>query len=210
MKQKSIILLSGGLDSTVSTAIACQRTKPLFALTFDYGQRAARMEIIASRRICRALKIKHKTVILPFFNDLKKLPMLKRTKRVSLKYFNKLSDVWIPNRNGIFINIAACYAEYHGADVIITGFNRDEARDFPDNRPQFIAAVNHSLMYSTLKKVKVDSYVADYTKKQIYRVGKRYRAPLQHVYSCYLGGERMCGKCASCRQLLEALNEEKK
>lgn len=209
MKQKSIILLSGGLDSTVSAAIACQRTNPLFALTFDYGQRAALMEIKSSRRICRALKIKHKVINLPFFNDFKKLHMLKHTKRISLKRFRKLQDIWVPNRNGLFINIAACYAEYHEADVIITGFNRDEAREFPDNKPQFIAAINHSLMYSTLKKVKVDSYVVDYTKKQIYRVGKRYKAPMQDIYSCYLGGEKMCGKCASCKRLLEAMNEEK-
>jgi len=204
MKAKSIILLSGGLDSTVSTALACQKTHPLFALTFDYGQRAARMEIRASRRICRAMKISHKVIKLPFFKEFKHLRMLRRTKRPRPKQFDRRRDVWVPNRNGLFINIAACYAEYYGADVIITGFNRDEAREFPDNKPQFIAAVNHSLMYSTLIKVKVDSYVADYTKKQIYKLGIRTNAPLRHVYSCYLGNEKMCGKCASCKRLNEA------
>jgi len=172
-------------------------------MTFDYGQRAAKMEIRASRKICRALKIKHKVVHLPFFKEFKKLRMLKPTKRAVPKHFTKIEDVWIPNRNGLFINIAACYAEYYGADIIVTGFNRDEAREFPDNKPQFIAAANHSLMYSTLKKVKVDSYVADYTKRQIYKVGKRYKAPLQYIYSCYLGKEQMCGKCASCKNLNE-------
>jgi 7-cyano-7-deazaguanine synthase len=204
MKPKSIILLSGGLDSIVSATIGCQKTEPLFALTFDYGQRAARMEIRAARRICRALKIMHKAVPLPFFKEFKKLRMLKRTKRESPKQYTKLKDVWIPNRNSLFINVAACYAEYYSAEVIITGFNRDEAREFPDNKPQFIAAINHSLMYSTLKKVKVVSYVADYTKKQIFKVGKRYKAPLQYVYSCYLGREKMCGECASCKRLNES------
>jgi 7-cyano-7-deazaguanine synthase len=206
VRPKSIILLSGGLDSTVSAAIACQKTNPLFALTFDYGQRAARMEIRAARRICRALKIKHRMVKLPFFKEFKKLRLLGRTTRARPHDFKKLEDVWIPNRNSLFINVAACYAEYYGANVIITGFNRDEAQEFPDNKPQFIAAINHSLMYSTLKKIKVDSYVADYTKKQIYKMGKRYKAPLHYVYSCYLGGKKMCGKCASCRNLLKAIN----
>lgn len=203
MKPKSIILLSGGLDSTVSAAIACHKTRPLFALTFDYGQRAARMEISAARRICRALKIKHKVVKLPFFKDFRRLRMLNRTQRVRPEQFTKVKDVWVPNRNGLFINVAAGYAEYHGAEVIITGFNRDEAHEFPDNKPQFIAAINHSLMYSTLNRIKVISYVADYTKKQIYRVGRRDKAPLQYVYSCYLGGETMCGTCASCKRLNE-------
>lgn len=206
MKPKSIILLSGGLDSTVSAVIGCQKTEPLFALTFDYGQRAARMEIRAARRICRVLKIKHKVITLPFFKDFKTLRMLRRRIRARPRDFRKLTDLWVPNRNGLFINVAACYAEYCGAEVIITGFNRDEARQFPDNRPQFIAAINHSLMYSTLKKVKVDSYVSDFTKKQIFKVGKRCNAPLQHVYSCYLGGEKMCGKCASCRRLYACMN----
>jgi len=202
-KKNSIILLSGGLDSLVSATIACQKTDPLFALTFDYGQRAARMEIRASRRICRALKIKHKVVHLPFFKDLKKLKMLSYSTRARPRHYQRMRDVWVPNRNGLFINVAACYAEYYNAEIIVTGFNRDEAREFPDNKPQFIAAINHSLMYSTLSRIKVDSYVADYTKKQIYKVGKRYKAPLQYVYSCYMGEEKMCGKCASCKKLNE-------
>lgn len=207
MKPKSIILLSGGLDSTVSATMSTKSTKPLFALTFDYGQRSAKMEISASKKICKALKIKHKVIKIPFFKEFKKIAMLQSRQRVNAKKLNTLKDVWVPNRNGLFINIAACYAEYYGAYLIITGFNREEAAQFPDNKPQFIAAINHSLMFSTLKKVKVISYVSNYTKKQIYKIGLRYKAPLQHIYSCYLGGKKMCGKCASCRRLKNILNE---
>jgi 7-cyano-7-deazaguanine synthase len=209
MKPRSIILLSGGLDSTVSVAIAKYKTNPLLALTIDYGQRAAKMEIAASRTICRALKIKHKTITLPIFKGFTNLVMLKSKKSISPKKFNELKDVWIPNRNGLFINIAACFAEYYRADIIVTGFNREEAAEFPDNKPQFIAAVNHALMFSTLTKVKVISYVIDYTKKQIYTIGLKYKAPLKYVYSCYLGRKEMCGKCASCRKLLEARENKK-
>ena len=165
------------------------------------------MEISASKKICKALHIKHKVVKIPFFKEFKKLVLLQSRQRVNAKKLNTLKDVWVPNRNGLFINIAACYAEYYGADLIITGFNREEATQFPDNKPQFIAAINHSLMFSTLKKVKVISYVSNYTKKQIYKIGLRYKAPLQHIYSCYLGGKKMCGKCASCRRLKNIINE---
>jgi 7-cyano-7-deazaguanine synthase len=204
-KPKSIILLSGGLDSTVSAAIAKRKTIPLFALTFDYGQRAAKMETLAAKKVCQALKIKHKSVKIPFLESFKNLILLQSQKKVGAHKFARMKNVWIPNRNGLFINIAACYAEYHNADLIVTGFNREEAEDFPDNRPQFIAAINHALMFSTLTKVKVVSYVADYTKKQIYKIGLRYRAPLEHIYSCYLGGKKMCGKCASCKRLKKAM-----
>ncbi len=203
MKPKSLILLSGGLDSTVSATLAQTRTEPLFALIFDYGQRAAQMEIKAARRICKALHLTLKIVKLPFFKEFSDLVMLSR-KKMSVQKFNKLKQVWVPNRNGLFISIAACFAEYHGAELIVTGFNREEAQEFPDNRPQFIAAINHSLMYSTLTKVKVVSFVSEYTKPQIYKIGMQYKAPLAHIYSCYLGKERMCGKCASCKKLIAA------
>jgi 7-cyano-7-deazaguanine synthase len=204
MKAKSIVLLSGGLDSTVSCAIAQRRTRALFALTFDYGQRAAKMEVRASRKICRALDISHRIVRLPFFTDFKNLAMLSSTEKVGAEKFLRLQDVWVPNRNALFINIGAVYAEYYGARLIITGFNLEEALEFPDNSVRFVQSINNTLRYSTLTKVEVRSYVANLTKKEIYQLGIKYGAPLQHVYSCYLGGKRMCGKCASCRRLLQA------
>ena len=201
MKLKSIILLSGGLDSTVSAMIAKKRTNPLFALTFDYGQRACKQEILAAKKICCALRIKHKVVQIPFFNEFKKLVMLSKRKTIATKNFKRLEDVWVPNRNGLFINVAACYAEYYGANLIVTGFNREEAQEFPDNTPEFMNTMNRTLRYSTLYKVKVKSYVARLTKKEIYNLGLRYKAPLKYIYSCYLGGKKMCGRCASCLRL---------
>ncbi len=205
-KTNSVILLSGGLDSTVSAVIALRKSKPLFALTFDYGQRAASMEIRSSRKICRALGIKHKVVDLPFFKDFKGLAMCRAGKKARPEHFTMLDQIWVPNRNGLFINIAACYAEHHGADLIVTGFNREEAAEFPDNSIQYIAAANHSLFYSTRNRVKVISYIADCSKHRIYQIGLKHRAPLKHIYSCYLGGSKMCGQCASCRRLLDAMN----
>lgn len=203
MKAKSIILLSGGLDSTVSASIAREETNPLFALTFDYGQRAARMELEAAKKICRFLKIPHKPVMLPFFGEFSRL-MLLRSKSADVKKQKRVESLWIPNRNGLFINIAACYAEYYGAEIIVTGFNREEACEFPDNSAEFMDAINRSLHYSTLSRVTVKSYVLDLTKKEIYRLGLKHNAPLEYVYSCYLGAKKMCGKCASCKRLIEA------
>jgi 7-cyano-7-deazaguanine synthase len=201
---KSIILLSSGLDSLVSAAIACRRTTPLFALTFDYGQRAAKMEILNARKICRCLKLRHKVIRLPFFEDFAGRSLLGKGKRVAAGRFLKLQDVWVPNRNALFINIAAAYAEQFKADLIVTGFNREEAAEFPDNTSAFVSAVNRSLTFSTLHRVKAVSYVQGRRKKDIYRLGTKLGAPLQYVYSCYLGGKKMCGRCASCRRLLRA------
>lgn len=203
MKPSSIILLSGGLDSTVSAAIARRRTKPIFALTFDYGQRAAKMEIMVSKKTCRFLKIKHKTVRLPFFKEFGRLRLLRGRKKNKVR-LEKLKDVWVPNRNALFINVAACFAEYYGAKIIVTGFNREEAQEFPDNSKRFVDSINQMLKHSTLNKVKVRSYVLPYTKKEIYKLGQKYKIPLENLYSCYLGGKDMCGECASCKRLIKA------
>jgi 7-cyano-7-deazaguanine synthase len=166
------------------------------------------MEIRASRKISKALGIPHRTLKIPFFKTFKNIALLRAQKKPSVRRLNRISDVWVPNRNGLFINIAACYAEYHKIDLIVTGFNREEAEQFPDNTPQFIAAINHSLMFSTLRNVKVVSFVSAYTKTQIYRLGLRYKAPLQHIYSCYLGRTTMCGTCASCKRLQKSMQQD--
>ncbi len=211
MKVKSIILLSGGLDSTVSAAIAVKKTKPIFALTIDYGQRASRMEILASKRICQALKIKHKIIKLPFFKEFKRCSLIADSKILSPFWGEGKGEEdniwWIPNRNALFINIAASFAEYYRADLIVAGFNLEEAREFPDNTKNFIDAINKSLQFSTLKKIKVISYVANYTKREIYKLGFKYKAPLQYIYSCYLGDKKMCGRCPSCKKLFKAIRE---
>jgi 7-cyano-7-deazaguanine synthase len=203
-KIKSIILLSGGLDSCVSAAIAIKKTQPLFALTFNYGQHSAKMEIAAAKKICASLGIKHTVIALPFFKEFKKCALIRSRKPTKQKSFTRLKDVWVPNRNGVFINIAACFAEYYGAGLIITGFNREEAQEFPDNSAGFIRAVNNSLRYSTLAKIKVKSYVASYTKTEIYGLGKKLGVPLDLVYSCYRGRKKMCGTCASCKRFLKS------
>ncbi len=203
-KTKSVILLSGGLDSTVSAAIAVKRTIPLFALTFDYGQRAAKMEIAAAKKISKKLGLEHRVITLPFFREFKNCSLIKQGKKARHTSFTRLKDVWVPNRNGFFINLAACFAEYYGAGLIITGFNREEAQEFPDNTEAFMTAVNSALRLGTLEKIKVKSYVAAYTKKEIFGLGKKIGAPLDHVYSCYLGGKTMCGRCASCKRYLKS------
>lgn len=195
-----MILLSGGLDSTVSAAIAAKKTRVLFALTFDYGQRAAKQEILAAKRICQVLGIRHKVIKLPFFKKFTKCKLI-TDKKFPVNNFLHLHDIWVPNRNALFINVAACFAEYYNADLIVTGFNFEEAREFPDNRKKFINAINKAFQFSTLRNIKVVSYVSNYTKKGIYQLGLKYHAPLQHIYSCYLGGKKMCGKCISCLRL---------
>jgi 7-cyano-7-deazaguanine synthase len=111
----------------------------------------------------------------------------------------------VPNRNGVFVAVAAAFAEALGAPVVVAGFNAEEAALFPDNSRPFISACNRSLHYSTAARVKLISYTSSANKTEIVERGLRLGVPLEYVYPCYGEGPRPCGRCASCRRTAEAL-----
>jgi len=205
---RGVAILSGGLDSTVSLAAAVRRMKVVLALTFDYGQRAAAREREAASRIARRYGIPHRTIRLPWLARITRTALVNRDAPLPRrgKSVRTARAVWVPNRNGIFIEIAAAHAESLGARLLITGFNREEAETFPDNSPAYVRAVNRALAFSTANGVRVVSFTAGLDKRGIVRLGRRLGAPLEQVWPCYEGGRRWCGTCESCRRFREALH----
>lgn len=205
---KGIAVLSGGLDSTVSLAAATGRMDVVLALTFDYGQRAARREREAAKRIARHYGVPHKVLAIPWLASLTRTALVNRRARLPRHEMSERSAkaVWVPNRNGVFIEIAAAHAESLGATRLITGFNREEAVTFPDNSPEYVHAVNRALGYSTANGVKVVSFTANLDKRGIVRLARRLGAPLPLIWPCYEGGLRWCGSCESCLRSLRALH----
>ncbi|MEW6026183.1 MAG: 7-cyano-7-deazaguanine synthase QueC [Planctomycetota bacterium] len=197
---KSLILLSGGLDSAVSLALALKKgLKVKLALTFDYGQKSAKQEISSAKFLCCKFHIKHQVFNLKWLGKLAANPLTDKSKPVPQKIASAL--VWIPNRNALFINIAAAFAEKLNYKYIITGFNKEEAVNFPDNSIPFISAVNKTLRYSTLKgNVKVVSFTARMDKKQMTAQARKLGLPLERLWSCYESGKTPCGTCESCRR----------
>ena len=206
---KGVAILSGGLDSTVSLAAAARKMDVVLALTFDYGQRAARREREASARIARRYGIPHRVVRIPWLAPLTRTALVDRRARLPRNEMSARSAraVWVPNRNGVFIEIAAAHAESLGARALVTGFNREEAATFPDNSPEYVRAVNRALSYSTANGVRVVSYTAGLDKRGIVRLGRRLGAPIEIIWPCYEGGRRWCGACESCLRCLRALHE---
>lgn len=214
---KSIVLLSGGLDSAVSLAHAMKETLVSLCLTFDYGQRAAKKEKAAAAALASHFKVRHMVIQLPFLKEFTSSSLVAIDREIPEPDISNLEDyescsnaaksVWVPNRNGVFINIAAALAEALQCDLVITGFNREEAVTFPDNSPEFVAAANNALSYSTLNKVKVVSYTQRLNKPEIVRLGMKLGVPFQLIWSCYKGEEKMCGCCESCLRFIRAAKE---
>lgn len=202
-------ILSGGLDSSVSLAAAVRRMKVLLALTFDYGQRAARREREAAARIARRYRVPHRVIEIPWLAALTRTALVNRRARLPRHEMSRRSAaaVWVPNRNGVFIEIAAAHAESLAATRLITGFNREEAATFPDNSEAYVRAVNRSLGYSTANGVRVVSFTTRLDKRAIVRLARRLGVPLGHVWPCYEGGRAWCGSCESCLRSLKALRE---
>ena len=219
----AVALLSGGLDSVVAATAAHRDGDVALALTFDYGQRSAERELAAARAVAGALGFEWRAVELPWLAELVPAALARGGAAAPQPDEAGLDDaeesgrraraVWVPNRNGVFLNVAASFAEKLGAGSVVVGFNREEAETFPDNSRDYLERAAAALELSTLTHVRAVSPTVDMTKPEIVRLGLEIEAPLAHVWSCYEGGEtsassvepKMCGRCESCARLLRAL-----
>lgn len=217
MKEKAILLLSGGLDSAANLALANEHDSVVLALTFNYGQRAFDSENRAAKKFCEYYGVRHQTIETPWLKNLGTsaltsnqltVPQFK-TEELDQAAVTKESakKVWVPNRNGLFVNIAACFAEDLKAQKILVGFNIEEAATFPDNSESFMNAITHSLHFSTANHVRVDSYTVDLNKEQMVQKLRTLQNPFpfEWVWSCYEGSEKPCGTCESCKRLERAV-----
>ena len=110
----------------------------------------------------------------------------------------------MPNRNLLFISIAACFAEALGFQNIIIGANKEESLAFPDNSKSFVDAANKTLKYSVKSNIKISAPLLSMTKTDILKKAIELNLPFNIIYSCYKGGEKHCGKCESCLRLKRA------
>ena len=201
---RGIILLSGGLDSLVSLGLSKEKYNIELALTFDYGQKPASIEIESSKQICKHYGIIHKVI---------QLNWLKEITHTSMVSDNELPDgiqnnsdsVWVPNRNGLFLNIAASVADGENYDYIVIGANKEEGQTFPDNTEVFINRVNAEFEYSTKKHPNVIAPLINFNKNDIVKQALEHSIPLEFVHSCYRDTKQNCGTCESCTRLKNAL-----
>ena len=208
--KKSIILLSGGLDSVVALGASLEEYNVDLALTFDYGQKAAAQEIEASQKVAEYYGVKHKIIRLDWLKDITNTALVSNDYEIPSDNFGtseSASSVWVPNRNGLFLNIAASYADALGYNYIIFGANRDEGKTFPDNTEEFRSQITKLFESSTLIKPKVLAPLINYSKGDIVRIAVEKLVPLELIRSCYGSDKRHCGKCESCMHLKRALAE---
>lgn len=204
---KSVILLSGGLDSVAALGICREEYGIKLALTFDYGQKSAKYEIENSKKICDYYKIEHKIIVLDWLKEITHTSLVSENDIPAENFgtADSAKKVWVPNRNGLFLNIAAAYADSYGYNYIIFGANKDEGMTFPDNTEKFRADISKVFESSTLQMPKVIAPLINCTKDDIVKIAIDKSIPLEYVRSCYASGVKHCGKCESCNHLKRAL-----
>lgn len=207
MKGNAVCLLSGGIDSSTTLAIALQNYD-VDALTFDYGQRHRR-ELESAKKVAKHFRVRHRI----FKIDLAQIggsALTDRKINVPSKRTNAIGRIgkdipvtYVPARNTIFLSIATAYAEVSGAERIFIGANAVDYSGYPDCRPRYLEAFQRVIDLGTKAGSEGRGMGLEYpligmTKGDIIRIGLSLKVPYELTWSCYRGGRRPCGTCDSC------------
>lgn len=211
MSKKAVVLLSGGLDSATSTAMAIQDGYEAIALSFRYGQRHDK-ELEAAKKIAQFLGIKEH-----YFIDVNLAQWGGSSltdKQINLPQDGVKPDLipstYVPGRNTVFIAIALSLAEAKGAEAIYLGINAIDYSGYPDCRPEYLEAYQKLANLSSKvglegKAPQLIAPLVNYSKVEIVQQAVKLGIPIQETWSCYEGGEKPCGVCDSCRIRNQAL-----
>jgi 7-cyano-7-deazaguanine synthase len=201
----SVVLLSGGLDSTTALAVALARGDECHALSFDYGQRH-RAELAAAARVSSALGAKeHRVLKLPI-GELGGSALTDASIDVPEQGGKGIPVTYVPARNTVFLSLALAWAEVLAADTIVIGVNAVDYSGYPDCRPEFIAAFERLANLATKRGVEgailsIDAPLVELSKADIIRRGVALGVDYSLTVSCYRADDagRACGRCDSCR-----------
>ena len=206
--KKGIILLSGGLDSTVTLYIAKRRGYRLTALIFSYGQKHKK-EIQYAKKVAQLNRIEHYVISLKFpwvHSSLTDNSMSIPTARNLTS--TQIPSTYVAGRNLIFLSYAASLADSMGARRIFIGAHTQDYSGYPDCRPTFFNRFEVALQRGLKRKgIKLITPLINKNKREIIKIGLRVGVPFQLTWSCYKGEKKPCLVCDSCRFRLRAFQE---
>lgn len=203
VKKKAICILSGGMDSTLSSYIAKKDGYEIIAVHYNYGQRTERRELEAFRNICEDLKILNKYEIdIPFFTQIGASALTDESIDVPINGVESgVPITYVPFRNGIFLSITAAIAEKEEASAMYIGVVQEDSSGYPDCTEEFIADITKAINQGTKEttNIEIKTPLVHLSKMQIVQYAKELNVPLEHTWSCYKESEKACGVCDSCR-----------
>ena len=205
----AVVLLSGGIDSTTTLAIAIAQGYATYVLSFDYGQRHS-LELEAARRVAKSLGAKeHRTVKIDngifggsALTDNVDVPKGRSEKEITAG----VPITYVPARNTVFLSYALAWAEVLGTFDIFIGINALDYSGYPDCRPEFITAFENLANLATKSGVegqrfRIHAPLISVSKGEIIRCGTELGVDFSLTHSCYdpTADGRACGRCDSCQ-----------
>ena len=214
-RPKAVVLLSGGMDSCVTAAIA-RETHELALVHASYGQRTERRELRAFTEIADFYGVRESLVVqLKHFAQIGGSALTDTSIAVPESQTgapvngNEIPPTYVPFRNAHFLSVAVSWGEVIGATAIFIGAVAEDSSGYPDCRPEYYRVFQELVRVGTKPDTQIEivTPVIGMRKWQIIQKGMELKAPLDRTWSCYQSEDAACGVCDSCRLRLSAFAE---
>ncbi|PID56831.1 MAG: 7-cyano-7-deazaguanine synthase QueC [Ignavibacteriae bacterium] len=201
-KKLAVVALSGGLDSCVTTAIAC-RDYEVALLHINYGQKTESRELDSFHKIAEFYEITKKLVIdFSHFHKIGGSSLTDKSmeiEKADLENKN-IPNTYVPFRNANILSACVSWAEVIQAEAIFIGAVNEDSSGYPDCRPEFFHSFQQTVNLGTKPKtnIKIETPIINLNKVEIIKLGLELNTPLELTWSCYGNEKEACGVCDSC------------
>ena len=211
--KSAVVLLSGGVDSTTLMHYAVRELarQPVYALSFNYGQRHSRELACARWQAASAGVAEHRVVDVSFLGDLLKDGSALVEGGAAVPDLRELDDealaqppTYVPNRNMMLLSMAAAWAEALGAHDVFYGAQAQDEYGYWDCTAAFLQRINAVLALNRREPLQVCAPFVNKSKGETVALGLSLGIDFSHTWSCYRGGEKACGTCPTCVERLNA------
>lgn len=210
MKEKVVLILSGGLDSTTLLYDLLDAGKEVYPITFMYGQRHKK-EVDMAIQTCIKLNVKKNWIGYPVtaLGKMGSSSLTDRNIQVPEGHYaeENMKSTVVPNRNMTFLSLALAHAIAIGVGRVYYGAHAGDHTIYPDCRPEFLEAVNKAAALCHYTPLKIIAPYMNKTKIDIVKRGLELKVDYSLTWTCYKGGVLACGKCGSCSERLEAFSK---
>ncbi|MBD3350607.1 MAG: 7-cyano-7-deazaguanine synthase QueC [Candidatus Lokiarchaeota archaeon] len=208
--EKSVLILSGGMDSTTLLYKLVSEGKKIFALSFNYGQKHKK-ELKFARYNCKKLNVPHKIIDLSGLKEQGLFGKSSLTSEIDIPegHYEEptMKSTVVPNRNMIMLSIAISYAISIGAKTIYYGAHAGDHAVYPDCRPEFVEKMQKVAESCHYYPISINAPFLHIDKGDIVAQGLKLNVDYSKTWTCYKGQEKACGKCGSCVERLEAFEK---
>ncbi len=203
---RTVVLLSGGMDSVVALYHARASHEIVAAISFHYGSKHNDREIPFAKWHSDRLGIPHLVVPLAFIGELFESDLLKKGGEIPKGHYEEQSmkKTVVPFRNGIMLSIAGGLAESKEANGLVIAAHAGDHAIYPDCREGFMRAMGDAIRLGTYAEVELLRPFISMTKADIARRGHELGVDFSKTWSCYVGGDTHCGECGTCVERREA------